>query len=75
MSPSVIVQEKRAATVRALAMNPPAPSSRKRVPSPAAIRQNAANPPPPTTKVNFFQRLFLFCTYELLKLDSISHRP
>lgn len=33
-------------------MNPPAPSSRKRVPSPAAIRQNAANPPPPTTKVN-----------------------
>ncbi|XP_039755921.1 zinc finger CCCH domain-containing protein 18 isoform X1 [Pararge aegeria] len=45
LSPSVIVRERRLATARATAMNPPAP--RRRAPSPAAARQMSANPPPP----------------------------
>lgn len=49
LSPSVIVKERRAATARATAMNPPAPRGR-RAPSPAAARQHAANPPAPTHK-------------------------
>ncbi|CAG4947405.1 unnamed protein product [Parnassius apollo] len=47
LSPSVIVRERRLATARATAMNPPAP--RRRAPSPAAARQMSANPPPPAS--------------------------
>lgn len=47
LSPSVIVRERRLATARATAMNPPAP--RRRAPSPAAARQLSANPPAPAT--------------------------
>nr|XP_049706895.1 zinc finger CCCH domain-containing protein 18 isoform X3 [Helicoverpa armigera] len=47
LSPSVIVRERRLATARATAMNPPAP--RRRAPSPAAARQLSANPPPPAS--------------------------
>ncbi|XP_050675158.1 zinc finger CCCH domain-containing protein 18-like isoform X2 [Leptidea sinapis] len=47
LSPSVIVRERRLATARATAMNPPAP--RRRAPSPVAARQMAVNPPPPAS--------------------------
>ncbi|XP_026463720.1 serine/arginine repetitive matrix protein 1-like [Ctenocephalides felis] len=47
VSPSVIVSERRAASERALLMNPPAPSPRKRPHSPAMMRRHAQNPPAP----------------------------
>ncbi|PNF25876.1 hypothetical protein B7P43_G11125, partial [Cryptotermes secundus] len=48
---SLIQSEKKAASERALLMNPPAPSPRKqkevRPPSPGMMRKSAQNPPPP----------------------------
>uniref|UniRef100_A0A6M2DT82 Putative zinc finger ccch domain-containing protein 18-like isoform x2 n=1 Tax=Xenopsylla cheopis TaxID=163159 RepID=A0A6M2DT82_XENCH len=48
-SPSIIVSERRAASERALLMNPPAPSPRKRPHSPAMLRRHAQNPPAPAS--------------------------
>ncbi|XP_069677919.1 zinc finger CCCH domain-containing protein 18 isoform X2 [Periplaneta americana] len=50
---SLIQSEKKAASERALLMNPPAPSPRKqkevRPPSPGMMRKSAQNPPPPSS--------------------------
>lgn len=60
---SLIQSEKKAASERALLMNPPAPSPRKqkeiRPPSPGMMRKSAQNPPPPPPSSNSRAKLSL----------------